>query len=76
MGGDLLPIMKLIETYTHDRLISILNLSKKILPKLIPTITTAHKAKGLEWPTVKLANDFKVSYIGILPVMKKQTFYM
>jgi superfamily I DNA/RNA helicase len=23
------------------------------------TVTTAHKSKGLEWPVVRLANDFK-----------------
>ena len=61
MGGDLLPIIKLIETYTHDRLISILESTKEDPAEADITITTAHKAKGLEWPTVKLANDFKVA---------------
>jgi superfamily I DNA/RNA helicase len=61
MGGDLLPIIKLIETYTHDRLISILESTKEDPSEADITITTAHKAKGLEWPTVKLANDFKVA---------------
>lgn len=60
MGGDLKPILKLIEAYGRDRLINILESTTDNPDEADVTIATAHKSKGLEWPSVRLANDFKV----------------
>jgi superfamily I DNA/RNA helicase len=35
------------------------------------TITTAHKAKGLEWSKVRLANDFKVPTDNVNPTTEE-----
>jgi superfamily I DNA/RNA helicase len=60
MGGDLKPILKLIEMYGRDKLINILESTTDLPEEADITIATAHKSKGLEWPNVKLANDFKL----------------
>jgi len=60
MGGDIKPILKLIETYGRERLLNILESTVEDPSEADVTITTAHKAKGLEWSKVRLANDFKV----------------
>jgi len=60
MGGDIKPILKLIELYGRERLLSILESTVEDPNEADVTITTAHKAKGLEWSRVRLANDFKV----------------
>ena len=60
MGGDIKPILKLIELYGRERLLSILESTVEDPNEADVTITTAHKAKGLEYPRVRLANDFKV----------------
>lgn len=67
MGGDLKPILKMMETYTRERLINILESTCEDPADADITITTAHKAKGLEWSTVKLANDFKVATDSYTP---------
>ena len=67
MGGDLKPILKMMETYTRERLINILESTCEDPTEADITITTAHKAKGLEWSTVKLANDFKVATENYTP---------
>jgi superfamily I DNA/RNA helicase len=59
MGGDLKPILKLIDTYSRERLLNILSSTAQDASKADITVTTCHKAKGLEWPRVRLANDFK-----------------
>jgi hypothetical protein len=59
MGGDLKPVLKLLDTYGRERLLNILESTTDNADEADVTITTAHKAKGLEWPTVRLANDFK-----------------
>ena len=60
MGGDIKPVLKLIENYTREGLLNILESTIEDADNADVTITTAHKAKGLEWPIVRLANDFKV----------------
>ncbi|HKL47956.1 MAG TPA: UvrD-helicase domain-containing protein [Candidatus Izemoplasmatales bacterium] len=60
MGGDLKPTIKLIEAYGKKRLLGILGATKEKSQDADITITTAHKSKGLEWSSVRLANDFKV----------------
>ncbi len=67
MGGDLKPILKLIEMYGRDRLLNILESTTETAEEADVTITTTHKSKGLEWPNVKLANDFKVPSEGSNP---------
>lgn len=59
MGGDLKPVLKLLEDYGRNRLLNILESTTEDPEEAAVTITTAHKAKGLEWSTVRLANDFK-----------------
>ncbi len=61
MGGDLKPVLKLLETYGRERLLNILESTTEDPTEADVTITTAHKAKGLEWPIVRLANDFKIA---------------
>ena len=60
MGGDIKPILKLIEQYGRERLLNILESTVEDPAEADVTITTAHKAKGLEWSKVRLSNDFKV----------------
>jgi hypothetical protein len=59
MGGDLKPVLKLLETYGRERLLNILESTTDDPAEADVIITTAHKAKGLEWSYVRLANDFK-----------------
>lgn len=59
MGGDLKPVIKMIDTYSRERLLNILESTCNDPEEADITITTAHKSKGLEWPSVRLANDFK-----------------
>ncbi len=70
MGGDLKPILKLIDTYGKDRLLGILSSTKQNAADAEVTITTAHKSKGLEWSAVRLANDFKVPSLESLPTQE------
>jgi superfamily I DNA/RNA helicase len=67
MGGDLKPILKLLDIYGRDRLLNILESTTETPEEADITITTAHKSKGLEWSSVKLANDFKVPTDNFLP---------
>lgn len=67
MGGDLKQILKLINTYTRDKLLQILQSTSNNANEADVTITTAHKAKGLEWSSVRLANDFKIPSEDGLP---------
>jgi len=67
MGGDLKPVLKLIESYGRERLLGILNSTKQNATDAEITITTAHKSKGLEWSSVRLANDFKIPTLEGLP---------
>lgn len=71
MGGDLKPILKLIDTYTREKLLNILESTSNTPEEADVTITTAHKAKGLEWSTVRLANDFKYSEENNVPTTEE-----
>lgn len=64
MGGDLRYIIKAIENYGFDKIIEALNQTEENEENARITITTVHKAKGLEWPIVKLANDFSYPKTG------------
>ncbi|MFJ5016980.1 UvrD-helicase domain-containing protein [Streptomyces griseoluteus] len=56
-GGDLQPFVNLIDDYGPDAII-------RAVDRLVPesqaqvTVSTAHKAKGREWPRVRIAADF------------------
>jgi superfamily I DNA/RNA helicase len=67
MGGDLKPVLKLLEKYGREKLLSILDSTKQRAEDAEITITTAHKSKGLEWSAVRLANDFKVPTPEFIP---------
>lgn len=67
MGGDLKPVLKLLEIYGKERLLNILKSTCQHAKNAELTITTAHKSKGLEWSNVRLANDFKFPTKESLP---------
>ena len=64
MGGDIRYILNAIKKYGFDKIIDSLNRTEESASEAEITITTVHKAKGLEWPIVKLANDFSYPEIG------------
>ncbi|MFG3285320.1 UvrD-helicase domain-containing protein [Streptomyces sp. NPDC048111] len=56
-GQDLQPFVDLIDTHTPNALIAAINrLTDEKTAQV--TVSTAHKAKGREWPAVKIADDF------------------
>lgn len=71
MGGDLKPVLKLIDEYGRERLLNILESTTEDPDEASVTITTAHKSKGLEWSSVRLANDFKVASDDGLPTTEE-----
>jgi len=58
-GADLRTLVSMIKDYGIPELLEALNCTHKTKFGADLTITTAHKAKGLEWPKVKLYNDFQ-----------------
>lgn len=59
-GSDLAPTVNLIKNYDIDNLITSLNKANKVRESQADIIlSTAHKSKGREWSTVKLADDFR-----------------
>lgn len=58
-GRDLKMIVSLIEKYSISGLRNVVESTCKPEDADV-TISTAHKAKGLEWGTVKIGGDFKV----------------
>ncbi len=72
MGGDLKPVLSLIDKYGRERLLNILESTTEDPAESEVTITTAHKSKGLEWSNVRLANDFKLpTDDGGLPTLEE-----
>ncbi len=61
-GGDLKALIKILDERGSKFIIKILNMTEKSADSADVTITTAHKSKGLEWPVVRLANDYVVPY--------------
>jgi len=56
-GSDLALLVKLVDEFGSERIASALdNMPREVDADLL--ISTAHKAKGREWPTVKIAGDF------------------
>ncbi|WP_344581680.1 UvrD-helicase domain-containing protein [Streptomyces lunalinharesii] len=56
-GRDLQPLVDLVDTHGTDALLTAIS---RILPEgqAEVTVSTAHKAKGREWPSVRIADDF------------------
>ncbi|MGW3289428.1 UvrD-helicase domain-containing protein [Streptomyces sp. NPDC001002] len=56
-GRDLQPLVDLVDTHGTD---AILTAVAHLVPEQHAqvTVSTAHKAKGREWPRVKIADDF------------------
>jgi superfamily I DNA/RNA helicase len=63
-GSDLRIRVKLVQTYGADFLLELLDrlvdVKKAKADSYDVVISTAHKAKGLEWDSVKIAPDFKL----------------
>jgi superfamily I DNA/RNA helicase len=56
-GSDLKVFVQLIDTYGPEVVIDIVDrLSPEEAAEVV--VSTAHKAKGREWPTVRIATDF------------------
>jgi len=56
-GRDLQPLVDLVDTHGAD---AILNAVHRLAPESTAdvTVSTAHKSKGREWASVKIADDF------------------
>lgn len=56
-GRDLQPFVDLVDTHGPDAILTAVDeLTDESAADV--TVSTAHKAKGREWPTVKIADDF------------------
>ncbi|MBL3666926.1 ATP-dependent helicase [Streptomyces sp. M2CJ-2] len=56
-GRDLQPFVDLVDTYGPDAILAAVSqLAEEAHADV--TVSTAHKAKGREWPTVRIGNDF------------------
>jgi superfamily I DNA/RNA helicase len=59
VGAELATLVKLLDLWPPAELLAALNSVHKVgVSEADVTISTVHKAKGLEFPTVKLADDF------------------
>jgi hypothetical protein len=58
VGRDLLPIVRIVDEFGTGYLRA---LARRITPEATAdyVISTVHRAKGLEWKRVKVANDFR-----------------
>ncbi|MEU8828825.1 UvrD-helicase domain-containing protein [Streptomyces sp. NPDC048636] len=57
-GGDLLALVEIIDDYGVELVLdAVRRLDSEDHAEV--TISTAHKAKGREWPTVRIASDFE-----------------
>ncbi|MER7111139.1 UvrD-helicase domain-containing protein [Streptomyces sp. NPDC000229] len=58
MGGDLLPLVDIIDTHGAEKVLhAVRQLTDESNADIV--LSTAHKAKGREWPTVRIADDFE-----------------
>lgn len=59
-GSDLVPLVRLVDDYDIDELISALQKTDRIREKDADLVlSTAHKSKGREWKSVRLEDDFR-----------------
>ena len=62
LGSDLAGVIKLLEDYSVKELITALERANSIDEKSADLVlSTVHKAKGREWPNVRLADDFRLT---------------
>ncbi|MDH2392968.1 UvrD-helicase domain-containing protein [Streptomyces sp. HNM0663] len=58
MGGDLLPLVDIIDTHGAETVLrAVQQLTDESVADVV--LSTAHKAKGREWLSVKIAEDFE-----------------
>ena len=57
-GRDLLPLIKLIEEHGIERILEATNALSRNEDDADVIVSTAHKSKGRQWETVKVAEDF------------------
>lgn len=57
-GGELGVLVRLIDEYTPEGVISAIERCTSNENEAQVTVSTAHKAKGREWDTVRIAGDF------------------
>ena len=57
-GKDLLPLVNLVENHGTERILEATNALVSNEDKADVVISTVHKSKGRQWPTVKVAGDF------------------
>lgn len=62
-------LVSLIDKYGADRLAGALNSTVPIADADL-AISTAHSAKGLEWPTVRIGNDFEIRTDAEIEILK------
>ena len=72
MGGDLKYLVKLIDSYGFGMLLKQLHLTEEDPSEANIILTTVHKAKGLEWPKVKLGNDFQYPCEDMLTISQEE----
>lgn len=57
-GRDLQPLVDLVDKHGTDAILTAVNqLTDEAQAQV--TVSTAHKAKGREWPSVRIANDYR-----------------
>ncbi|PJN14676.1 DNA helicase [Streptomyces sp. CB02120-2] len=57
-GRDLLPLVEIIEDHGVEKVVAAMDRLHAEGDADV-TVSTAHRAKGREWPTVRIANDFQ-----------------
>jgi hypothetical protein len=57
-GSDLRGLVNIVDRHDIDELLGILGSTQQSAAKAEITLTTGHKAKGLEWSKVQLYSDF------------------
>ncbi|MFI2242520.1 UvrD-helicase domain-containing protein [Streptomyces chrestomyceticus] len=58
MGGDLLPLVDIVDTHGAEKVLkTVRQLTDEAHAEV--ALSTAHKAKGREWPSVRIADDFE-----------------
>jgi UvrD-like helicase family protein len=65
-GEHLKTIVKLVNDYGEDRILAAVRQCEQNEETTDVTLSTAHKAKGREWETVLLDNDFDGSFTKLL----------
>lgn len=73
-GDDLALMVTLVAKYGTEKLLLAFERTDETSKKAQVILSTGHKAKGLEWPTVKLLDDFHGPRDGKIPVKAGEHF--